>query len=55
MHGIRLDDRLYRIAFFVLDSQSDSKISIVLNMRVNYTTPAYALRLSLTIWPRQKG
>ena len=31
MHGTRLDDRLYRIVFLVLDSRSNSKALIILN------------------------
>ena len=33
MYGTKLDDMLYRIAFLVLDSRSDSKVSIILSTK----------------------
>lgn len=42
MPDARIEKKLYKISFFVLDSQSDFKVLIISDIKVNDTTPTYA-------------
>ena len=42
MPDAKIKKRLYKIIFYVLDSQSKFKVSIILNIKVNDITSIYA-------------